>query len=253
MRKRNSSTSNLKKERRKRKIRVKQKKKNSLTPVLPKDVLFLDDYTGPVYRFFSEEWQAEDFIQGKLYLSTLEVCRGYEDAKQGDKEEGHQTYHTGHISGGSDDPDFVEKARRASVGIGPDCTNISIKDCTNTTFIKDAYVLCTTTEFSPEILSDTFGKYCVEIKHPRRFFLAVSKRVHTIATIKEAAMGNIIYKDRTYTGLDRPPGPMGFVKPSFPYADQKEFRFMWYVGEDFELQPFVLDCPEIKGMCKRMH
>ena len=60
-----------------------------------------------------------------------------------------------------------------------------------------------------------------------------------------------MYRDRTYTGLENPPGPIGFVKPVDQYAEQQEFRFLWTPKSMQEIQPFLLECPEIKSICKR--
>lgn len=192
---------------------------------LPDNILYRDDYVGPVYRFFTEESHAEDFIRGKVYLSTLEKCRNYEDSERGDKQEGHQTYLSGHIVGDSNDPDLVEIARRTGILVGEGNKNISINNCTHTEIINDAYVLCTTINFLPENFEDTFGKYCVKIHNPKKFFITISKNLNSTQNIKNGVMGKVIYRDRHYTGLEPPPGPIGFVKPSKPYKIRRNLDF----------------------------
>lgn len=41
-----------------------------------------------VYRFFKESQHAEALASGMVWLSTLEICRAYEDSYQGDPDEG---------------------------------------------------------------------------------------------------------------------------------------------------------------------
>ena len=222
-------------------------KRSSMTLIL------LDEHNESIYRFFSEEYQANALAQGEVWLSTLETCRAHEDPAQGDPEEAHETYNSGNAVGGSDDPNFVERARRSGIHIGPGCRNITVSDCSNRVSLPDTYVLCTTVEFSPEKLSETFGKYCVEITNPRAFFLGVSKQLEDHASIKEAAAGKVIYKDRKYTGLESPPGPIGFVKPPDVYSSQNEFRFLWVPERNASrLTPFLLKCPELSSICKRI-
>lgn len=257
MGKRSNLTKSLKTERRKKRKQVEEKKKkekrkkhiSAITPL--GKTHFLCDHQRPVYRFFKEEEHANALARGDVYLSTLESCRNYEDAEQGDAEEAHETYLSGYLRGDSTDLQFVEQARRSGI-IVVDSINTTIVDGSNTTWLSNAYVLCTTTEFLPENLNEKFGKYCVEIKDPRKFFVAVSEKLNSISTIREAATRKIIYADRKYTGLDQPPGPIGFVKPSYPYEKQKEFRFLWIMENMGELNPPLLKCPEISSLCRRI-
>jgi len=214
--------------------------------------MMLGEHDQSIYRFFQEEWQADALANGDVWLSTLETCRKYEDPQQGDPEEAHETYNSGHIVGGSDDPDLVEVARRSGIHIGPGCSDITISDNTRRTVLPDAYVLCTTTDFSPKKLSEKFGRYCVEIAYPKDFFVYVSGILEKSIPIREAAAGKVIYKDRFYTGMESPPGPIGFVKPPDIYAPQKEFRLLWVPKNSNGLNPFLLNCPEVAHLCKRI-
>ena len=239
-----------------RKSRLKREhrelKQYGLPEVSSKTLLLLNKHSRSAYRLYQEEWQADSLARGDVWLSTLETCRAYENPEQGGPEEAHETYNTGHIVGGSNDPDLIEVARRSSIHIGPGCSNITLNNNTKKTVLPDAYILCTTAEYSPENLSNTFGKYCVEITNPKKFFIHISASLKRKATIKEAAAGNVIYKDRHYTGMEPPPGPIGFVKPSDLYATQKEFRFLWIPENPTELTPFLLKCPEATHLCKRI-
>lgn len=239
-----------------RKSRLKRErrelKEHGLSANSSRALVLLDEHSQSVYRFFQEEWQADALARGDVWLSTLETCRAYENPEQGDCEEGHETYNSGHAVGGSSDPEFVEVARRSGIHIGPGCSNITISNNTRKSVLPDAYVLCSTTEFSPEKLGETFGRYCVEITNPRLFFIAASEVLERIVSIREAAAGKVIYKNRLYTGMEHPPGPIGFVKPPDLYASQKEFRLLWIPREDSGLNPFLLKCPEVDHLCKRI-
>jgi hypothetical protein len=71
-----------------------------LTKSSSKTLILLDEHNESIYRFFSEEYQANALAQGEVWLSTLETCRAYEDPAQGDLEEAHETYNSGHAVGG---------------------------------------------------------------------------------------------------------------------------------------------------------
>lgn len=224
---------------------------NDLDNSLLHKLFLLDEHQTSVYRFFPEEWQADALTKGKVWLSTLNQCRAYEDPKQGDAKEAFEIYNSGYAVGGSNNPEFVERARRSGISIGPGCSNITISNNTSERAISDAYILCTTTNFSPEKLNNTFGNYCVEITDPRKFFIIVSNYLNMQLPIKQAVAGKVIYKDRIYRGLEERPGPIGFVKPPDLYAEQKEFRFLWIPNSDI-LNPFLLDCPNVSSLCKRI-
>lgn len=219
------------------------------TKDLLEKLVTIDGYNEPVYRFFPEKWQAESLCKGKVWISTLETCRQYEDPLQGDPEEATHTYNSGHIVGGSGDPAFVEMAARSGVHIGEGCSDITISNCTNIQRLPDAYVLCTTKEFRPQNLSDTFGNYCVRISNPAEFFKRVSAALNKHRIIREGGMGLVKYKNRNYTGLQCPPGPIGFVKPSDQYSSQKEFRLLWIPQAPHDIEPFLLECPDVSELC----
>jgi len=239
-----------------RKSRQKRERRGSQQHDLSDDsylnLIQIDERAQSVYRFFKKESEAEALTRGEVWLSTLATCRAYEDPKQGDPEEAHETYNSGYAVGGSDDPELVEVARRSGIHIGPGFNKITIKNNTRRTVLPDAYVLCTTIEYLPEKLSETFGKYCVEITNPREFFTNISVVLEKSVALNEAVAGKVIYKHRHYTGMEAPPGPIGFVKPPDLYASQKEFRLLWVPKMPEGITPFLLNCPNVKQLCKRI-
>lgn len=205
-----------------------------------------------VYRFFKEESHADALCRGDVWISTLNECRKYEDPLQGDPEEAVHTYTSGFISGNGSDKDVVTTASRLGIFIGEGATNITIGGGIHVSTIHDAFVLCTTREFSPKKLSNTFGNYCVEILSPREFFCEVTASLREIVQLKQSRMGAVIYRNREYSRLEAPPGPLGFVKPHDKYAPQKEIRFLWeYEGEE-EIAPLLIKCPNVARYCKRI-
>jgi len=227
-------------------------KEHGLSESSSQTLALLDEHSQSIYRFFQEEWQADALALGEVWLSTLETCRAYENPEQGDAEEAHETYNSGHAVGGGNDPELVEVARRSGIHIGPGVGNITISNNTRKSILPDAYVLCATTEFRPEKLNETFGRYCVEITNPRQFFITVSEVLEGTVSIGKAAAGKVIYKDRFYTGMENPPGPIGFVKPPDLYTSQKEFRLLWILRETKGLTPFLLKCPQVSHLCERI-
>lgn len=205
-----------------------------------------------VFKFFQEEKHADALAAGQVWLSTLEKCRQYEDPLQGDPGEAEHTYRSGTVTGNSGDPLFDLIAARSGIGmIG--CTNATISEATNTTYLRDAFVICTTAEFDPKKLGPTFGRYCVRISYPNEFFWRVSEvALRRHQRIAEAHWGSVEYRERDYAGVQPEPGLIGFVKPSDKYAAQKEVRFLWWQPGADALTPNMLDVPAAAELCKRI-
>jgi hypothetical protein len=137
-----------------------------------------------LYRYFDEAKYADAMVNGFLRISTLERCRVYEDAHQGDANEGTQSYLSGSIKGGSEDTAFVEMAKRSGIRIGPGCSDISIIDCSNHTTIPNAYVLSTTMERNDNLFRESFGQFCVEIAAPALFYQHITSMLSARLLIK---------------------------------------------------------------------
>ncbi len=189
-------------------------------------------------------------LKGAIRLTTLAACRAYEDAERGDPEEGKQTYLSGTISGGSEDPKFVEQARRSGIAIGPGCTGGHIENCTNVSTVPDAYILCTSTVRDDAHFSKAFGGYCVQIVAPWVVLQHISSMLFLLGKAKEGACRPVVYRDRTYTGLEEMHHPV-FVKPAVPYAPQREFRFAWIPQGKIE-GPLDIVVPNIAHYCRRV-
>jgi len=224
--------------------------KNGISNSFARRLVAIDQFNEPIYRFFSDKWQADALSDGNVWISTLETCRQYEDPLQGDADEATETYSSGHIIGGSNDPIFVEMASKSGIHIGEGCSNITISNCSNIKRLSDSFVLCTTKEFNPDMLSSTFGTHCVRILNPKEFFEKISIKLNQNYALKDGLMGQVIYKSRTYTGSQQNPGPLGFVKPQDEYSAQKEFRFLWVPYNSNNLKPFLLQCPEVSHLCE---
>lgn len=203
------------------------------------------------YRYFREFEHAEAFIRGDIRLSTLEVCRGYENPAQGDAEEAIHTYNTGSLYGSSEDAEFVALAARAGIAIGPGCSGITVTDCKKIDRLPDAYVLCLTDSDRPEVFRDDFGPYCVEITNLPAFAHSFSIGVAKLLGVNQGRYGPVTYREREYTGFQPFPGELGFVKP-LTYAKQREIRLLWERPDGARLEPIVVSVPGIRHFVRRV-
>jgi hypothetical protein len=207
---------------------------------------------GPVYRFFDAPEYADALAAGRVWISTLDTCRRYEDPRQGDSGEAHESYISGAITAHGDNPTLQLMAARSGIYIPPTAKHISLGGNARTSRIPDAYVLCLTEKYDPNEFTDTFGKHCVEVFDVRAFFQAVTEELVRNHRVFRGETGKVLYAERRYAGLQSPPGRIGFVKPADPYAAQREFRMLWHVEDWQTIKPFLLDVPAVTAYCRRI-
>jgi hypothetical protein len=214
--------------------------------VRPRHPIKRIDFEGEtVYRFFREKTYAEAFCQGKIRLSTLAACRGYENARQGDKDEGIQT-HVVSVNGFPSEERVKLGVRVAGLQMGENI-HYDLSNVVSRRYIKDAYVLCTTETYEPSKMSDDFGKYCVKIEIPQLFFNLVTMRLEMQKGAMAARLASVEYKVDFDSWSDR---NLGFTKAPDQYAEQKEARMLWVPIMPQKIEPFILVCPEVEQLCE---
>ncbi|WP_223999106.1 hypothetical protein [Cupriavidus pinatubonensis] len=208
--------------------------------------------SGVIYRFLDMPEYADLFVQGKIRISTFNLCRKCEDPQRGDKDEGSLTYHSGFISGDADDPAVRTVAARTGILLGP---GVNITMSNNTTYIRipDALVLCATERFSPEHMREGFGKHCVEIFDPQGLFQSLTNALRMRFSVAQAAFGRVAYIGRKLHGFDPMVAPVEFRKPVDGYAEQQEVRMVWHVDpRHFPLVAEFVDVPDAAKYCRRI-
>ena len=215
-------------------------------------LVILDDVM-PVYRYFRERHHAEQLAQGIVWLSTLGSCRGHEEDGRGDAAEATQVYRSGEVSGSGADShvQYVAQHSGIKLEIAPRAkiNHVIVKDAVYSRGIKDAFVLCASQKFDQSCM-ETFGPYCVEISRPRFSLWLVTLRFGLQPSLREAIMGKIRYRDRSYSGLQAQPGLLGFVKHA-QFTSQREFRMLWTIEEiGGVLEPKPIVCPEVRALCR---
>jgi len=184
-----------------------------------------------LYRFFSNEQYANDFINGKIRLSTLKSCTEIEIHKGGDDLEGKMKIHIdNHVFQVSSDTDkkLLQNATVVIRKSSPESKmQIRMVNCT-TNYKIDANVLCFTKEPSEYILK-TFGQFGVQLNNPEIFL----ERVHKC--LKESdpnylgyRFNHVHYNDNSANYLDMDAlDQLGFSKRKEIFEMENEFRFLF--------------------------
>jgi hypothetical protein len=213
----------------------------------------LESKQKPLYRFFSKEEYAKNFIKGEIRLSTLYSCRKLENIKARDENEGVINPIVSEKiirdSNNQDDTEFISDLRMTgAINIGPNCKNITIRNVgAGSISMRDAFVLCTSNEISDYLITH-FGKYCVRINYPYllSYYLHLKMRTNLNSIyfrsdkVKYANQQVDIAKDRINKRI-------GFEKEN-RFLLENEFRSIFYTNK-MNIQPYLEIVPEIEKIC----
>lgn len=198
-----------------------------------------------LYRTFPKAEYADDFMKGKVFISTLKRCREMEDKIRQDPGEGTMTYHSGVIDGRDQAASRIIRERFRFNTEG------RVNFCNNTFMgrVPDAFIFCQTRTFAPK-----FGEHVVRIDYPRLLFRVMSKALGAFDGTEKGWMKSVQYRDRVYAGLEPTPD-VGFIKPVQPFAKEREVRMVWPRISGKSVRPdglFEITCPDAARHCTRL-
>lgn len=185
-----------------------------------------------VYRRFDVESHALQFLEGEIFLSTIQRCRSTEDAIRGDVGEGTMDREIALAMPGM--PHYDEALRQ--MGMDPAIhKDAVITNSFGWAGLRDGWLLCMS--HSP-IGREEFGKYVVKITQPVEFFAELTLQMfdHKVAT--QALAGRVCYGERKTLNGSPPLAPDPFVKPE-RFAPEDEFRFCWCHDDTITMVPSV--------------
>ena len=150
-----------------------------------------------VYRYFHEETHADAFMKGQVRVSTLNICRRYENPMQGDKDEACLLYYSQSTMGRGNDPKMQEVAKRLNMDIKLGANSwVAMIGTSSRSEQEDAFIYCTSTQFDPSKFKSDFGEYCVQIIDTGYFLKKISEAIHCINPLINSCAGKVNYKDR---------------------------------------------------------
>lgn len=202
-----------------------------------------------IFRFFREEAHADALARGEVWLSTLERCRGYEDAR-GDHQEGLHFHHLTDVAIGQS-----QEIRAAATRIGIEAdpgVQVSFKDVVGLTRMPDAYVLCFSTDGTSPLVRERFGEFGVEVLDRREFGRRLASAFTAERTKVRIWGRHVTYAERSTIDAEPENGPLGFVKP-LQFADEAEYRLL-IVAADPSTRYFLrpLHAPNLAELCRRL-
>ena len=202
-----------------------------------------------LFRFFETEAYASDFLNGRVWITTLSSCRRAEGSERGDRTEAAFTHHIERMTRSENPRQF--DAAMAQTGVFTNVEgDLTLQNISIIGGEPDMYMLCLTQLFDPKAMEGGFGKWAVRVAQPKEFFRLLTKAVAELTGIDQAAMGPVEYLGREMADYQAAKVPKFFLKPKDGYAHQKEVRMLWNKANQVWLpKPFLLPCPEVAALC----
>lgn len=177
-----------------------------------------------LYRYLPSEEYFNAFLQGRIWISTIDTCRNTEDPLRVDAGEASQTYNISRFDGDWDDKEMQIVAARLGYEVPPGARNITMAYNTTVTRMPNFHLLCASTSFSPHLLAK-FGQFCIRINQPATLLERIGLALG--AGIWKGELRGVRYGERTFVDLQTAPDDIGYLKP-LKYYREAESRFSWY-------------------------
>jgi hypothetical protein len=201
-----------------------------------------------VYRFFKELSHAQALLNGQVWLSTLNTCRQYENNAQGDQLEATRVISHGSFQGPFNS--VLDGGFTNSVGfpihLGPAAR---IENLVTHEKLRDGYLICATHAFAPDKLNKDFGEFCVQISKPEAFMTAIANKLRSEREMEQIGMANVWYATHEEAIQKKLPDHLVPFHKVESYQYQKEFRFLFVPKNTFNLEPCILEVPEVISHC----
>lgn len=216
-----------------------------------------------LYRYFNEERYAESFLNGNVWISTLQKCREYEDPQQGDLYEASTIYNHKpiRIQNRIITKEEVESLNHAGISLGVEAGEfvkgpIDINNNTTIRQIFNSFILCTTTNPNHLQSQSNEWRYDVKINLPYEHFHTILTRemMRKFEHFDYVDHGYAIYnKSRYYSSPNNIPDNIMFLKPNFQ-EKQSEYRFVWKVKDLNNYgDGILLECSDLKPFMERLY
>jgi|GEM_PF-3604201 len=178
-----------------------------------------------LYKYVTKSDFSAQLCRGVLRLGTLHGYKACEDALRGDKAEGEMLFTelTETVNGS---PNSYDKQVYKALGIGfSNVENCVIGIPERYTYSPDCWICCTATQPLGEKEKAEFGHHCVKID-AKLFLLGIIDGIKKQFPNVDINYGLVTYKDRVASPKEILSLRPAFIKPSDPFGDQFEFRFM---------------------------
>jgi len=204
-----------------------------------------------LYRYDPPEISKKIFEQGSIRITTLNFCRKCEDAGEGTKVTtsipGTNSLNKNHVARllGMNANSIRIEGSNAFVTKGENAVRREES-------LPNAFVYCTSTLENNKFLKGKYGKGCLKITNPLKFFELVDNELrnqYKKFKPSKCVVDHVEYTHRIANYKNHTNKHVAFIKPpgtSKNYESEREVRALW-IPEQFDIEPFVLNVSMINN------
>lgn len=206
-------------------------------------------FSGPVYRFCNDEALAKGMEAGAVPLSTIAYIKGLENGAATDRRE---LEYSSDVYSATLQPGTPQAAVAAQFGIKVAGNgSVGIENIRFEAHYPNAFILCTTLDFDGMFKDGRFGKFCVEIPDPEKYYSAITRHLEAHASVNSGTAMAVNYAERDGKNFEGTVSEIGFTKPT-RFSPENEFRFLWTSTDESKIERKIWEIPETIGLCKRI-
>ena len=202
-----------------------------------------------IYRFMSQEKYAEDFLNGRIRISTLASCRELEANKGGDKFEGNISIVLNNFQVEQPTRETFRVLNNTGIFASEGIANVSIGRATRHNQL-DAHVLCFSKENS-DYIQRVFGKFGVIIHNPKELFRRIVNNLSQYDVFFiNAIMDHVLYEGHKHSAYDKEPiKKLGLCKRKSLFYNEREYRMLFM--SRLPVKPEFIEIGSIRDIAKR--
>jgi len=201
-----------------------------------------------LYKYLHAKF-ANDLVQrGRLRIGTLYEYRNIEKhgAIIGDDLEGKKIAYMdiqNETISRENQPEFTKKFFHMGNDASVNLQNITLEHLTRS---PNFYIYSTTEVFDENALTDFGYDACVLIQNPKKFFIAISKKLRDIATFRGSFKCQ--YQPRRVAHDQDNNIDPAIIKGS-EYQNQREVRAIWVPTQKI-VEPIIIECHKVIKYCR---
>lgn len=182
-----------------------------------------------LYRYFDQEEHYRDFLEGRVWITTLNACRTSEDTSRADRGEGTRTFEQQTSVTDPSNPAHREILRRLGIRIGQGVTRVLVEGNVRTYQHPDEFMLCLSESLSPKLVKQFSpnAKLVVQITRSTELFDAIGEALNCINPLFHYECARVIYNRRTIHDIDSVPTAVPWLMKPQEYSHEKEVRAVW--------------------------
>ena len=181
-----------------------------------------------LFRYFDKDEYCEDFLSGRIWITTIESCRRSENADRADREEASQTFRQEAPIWNAADP--AQRAVMKRLGFSaPPGSRFLLQGNSSTVYHPDEYMLCLSKSLSRRLVEQFSpnAKRVVRINKPTALFEAIGEALHARDPLFHFECAPVLYERRPIADLDPTPLYAPWLMKPKRYAHEKEIRVLW--------------------------